>query len=130
MKKLIFISLLIIPFCKAADNADENWYRAVQNIPNWRKERTLDLPYAQIQAIPADLIFPNLKMLLLDHNQINQVHATRLLKQFPKLKVLDLSSNPLHPADIENLRRAARAIGRPITIIANDILPEDRNIKG
>ena len=172
MKKLMFIFLLVIPFCKAA-NPDQSWHNAVQHIPNWQQQVELSLNNSQIVAIPdnfnppnlewlyldnnqivaipdnfnpphlqiLDLInnqivaipdnfnSPNLQRLYLDNNNIQEINPKRLLEQFPHLVYLNLSNNPLHPADIRRLRELAQEAGRNIDIIAENILPEGYGIK-
>ena len=72
-------------------------------------------------------------MLGLSNNNIQEFNPKRLLKQFPKLVYIDLSNNPLDPANIQDLRKEADAVKRIITIIAKNILPprpEGYGIKG
>ena len=154
MKKLIFIFVLVIPICKAADPY-ASWYQAVQHIPNWQQEYELflnnnnigaipdnfnppkllrlDLSNNNIAAIPDKFNAPNLELLDLGNNNIQEVNPQRLLVQFPKLSYLDLSDNPLDPDNIQDLRDAVHAAGRNINIIANNInppRPEGQDIKG
>jgi len=124
----MLISLLIIPFCKAAD-PDQSWNQAVQHIPNWQQEEVLRLYNNQIVAIPDNFEAPNLQWLLLNKNQIDEINPERLLEQFPHLVYLNLSNNPLHPADIRRLRDLAQEAGRDIQITADNILPEGHGIK-
>ena len=133
MKKLMFIFLLVISFCKAAD-PDASWNQAVQNIPDWATSTELNLAYNQIQAIPANLTLLNLEALNLAYNQIKKFDPKRLLEQFPKLDALNLSNNPqLDPRNIQDLIDAADEAGRNIEITADNILPpqaEGHDIKG
>jgi len=152
MKNLMFIFLLVIPFCKAAD-PDQSWYDAVQHIPNWQQQaelnlddnqigaipdnfnlhnlRYLNLINNQIVAIPNNFNSPDLRTLSLSNNNIDQINPERLLEQFPQLVYLNLSNNPnLHLKNIEDLRDAAARAGRNIEIIANNIRPGGQDIKG
>jgi len=105
MKKLIFISLLVMPFCKAAD-PDQSWHDAVQGIPNLQQHEVLFLNNNQIQAIPANLNLPNLQALHLNNNQIAAIPANF---NPPELRELHLSNNLIQaiPDDLElhELRR-------------------------
>ena len=69
MKKLMFIFVLVIPICKAAD-PDASWYQAVQHIPNWQQQNNLYLGNSQIVAIPDNFNPLNLQLLDLNNNQI------------------------------------------------------------
>ncbi len=90
MKKLMFISLLVvIPFCEAAD-PDQSWYQAVQDIPDWQQQRDLALNNNQIQAIPDNLIAPNLRYLALNNNQIQAIPDNLIA---PNLRALILNFN-------------------------------------
>ncbi len=141
MKKLMFISLLVIPFCKAAD-PDQRWYEAVQNRPDWQQLGILSLIGKELQAIPGNLIAPNLKELILDCNEIQDIPDNltlpnleelylannhiyyvnpQIFHQFPRLNYLHLNQNPLTPENVDDLKLAAQQANRNITIIADDI---------
>ena len=141
----MFIFLLVIPFCKAAD-PDQSWYQAVQNVtasrPDLQQELYLDLAHKQIPAIPANLnlpqlqglnlgnnqiyaipanlALPNLTMLLLHNNHIDYVDP-QIINQFPRLNYLHLNKNPLTQKNVDELRAAAQKANRVIQITANDI---------
>ncbi len=144
MKKLMFISLLVIPFCKA-DDPDQSWYQAVQNKPDWQQQRTLSLIGKQIQAIPDNLDFHNLEWLHLNDNQIQAIPANltapylrtlflgnnsidyvdpQIINQFPRLNRLELNKNPLTQENVDQLRAATLQANRHILIVANDIGPQ------
>ncbi len=87
----MFIFLLVIPFCKAAD-PDQSWYDAVQNIPDWQQQQNLDLAHKQIQAIPANPNLPQLRGLYLTYNQIQAIPGNLTL---PNLQILHLYNNQI-----------------------------------
>ena len=117
MKKLMFISLLVIPFCKAADD-DGSWNRAMQRLSDVAKQgwyidlvgkeitalpenlslspnvRELNLRANLIQALPENFNLPNLKLLDLRENQLDYVDP-KIIQQLPNLEVLNLDGNPL-----------------------------------
>ena len=132
MKKLLFISLFIIPFCKAAD-PNASWNLAVQNIANWQQQEVLYLDGNQIGVIPDNLNLPLLLRLYLNGNHIEQVDL-QIFEQFPNLNYLGLNKNPLTPENVDALREAAAATGREIEIFADDIgeeyLEPGKDIKG
>ncbi len=147
MKKLIFISLLVIPFCKAADPC-EKWHQVIQEmytIPeletfnlseqeitqiqktfDLQEQEILDLQDRDIDAIPHDLKLPKLLYLSLDNNKITALPglylpklraldldnnkigyiAPEILQQFPELRVLNVSNNPLTKENVDQLREA------------------------
>jgi len=89
----MFICLLIIPFCKAANDGEyESWYQAVQDIPNWLEEVTLDLSDRSIKAVPPDLDLLFTRELYLAGNQIAVIPNFR---QSTSLDVLDLGNNQI-----------------------------------
>ncbi len=136
MKKLIFISLLVIPFCKAADpKAHASWYQALQDIPNkfnLHKKTELFLGDKGIEAIPDNLNshylehlylgnnylqeipdnlnFPRLTVLSLIGNHIRQINP-QIFKKFPNLQFLYLNKNPLTQENVDELRKAAVQAG-------------------
>ncbi len=150
MKKLIFISLFVIPFCKAADNDnDENWNRTVQdpslyseellglnlssqkiatipNNPNHPEGRVLHLNLSNnlITTVPSNLGFDELQTLTLSNNWIDYLDPEKL-QQFPRLIVLCLDKNPIHQKDVDELRKAY-----PKVFITAENLLEGLNIKG
>ena len=92
MKKLMFISLLIIPFCKAAD-VPESWKRAIEGISNNIEQHTsLCVMNRQIKAIPVNLGFPHLKSLNLKRNQIEAIPEDL---NHPGLEEIDLANNQI-----------------------------------
>ncbi len=123
----MFISLLIIPFCKAAD-APESWNKAIKNIPNihlaiqiclnhkrieampeslddFSLLTDLDLNNNLITAIPGNLYHFKLYSLCLQSNQIEYVDP-QILDQFPELLYLDLNKNPLSQENVNELKEA------------------------
>ncbi len=158
MKKIIFISLLVIPFCKAADDANsyERWDRAVRekhsnynrrklnfitnlslldshipaipDNPNLPHLTYLNLRDNQIAAIPEKLNLRKLEYLNLQDNDIESVNP-QILQQLPSLRFLYLNKNPLTQANVDKLKEAAEAEAhRKITIIADDTGDQYRNV--
>ena len=69
MKRLMFISLLVIPFCKAAD-PNASWNKAVENIPSWEEEKYLTLTRKGITTLPDNRTLIRLEYLDLQRNPI------------------------------------------------------------
>ncbi len=152
MKKFMFIFLLVIPFCKAADTDNENWNRAVQDPALYNEFcRQLNLSSQGITTIP---INPNLPGVQVDHLVLRDNLITTIpnnlrlgllanlrtldlsknwiyrldpeaLKQFRRLEMLSLSENPIPKKDVDDLKQAYPHV----TIIACKLL-EGINIKG
>ena len=101
MKKFMFIFLLVIPFCKAAD-VNASWNRAFQSLPDWEREEptVLRLQHQKIETIPGDLDLPNLDILNLCNNQIEAIPANLP----PTLMNLILDHNEIKaiPANLEH----------------------------
>jgi len=121
----MFISLLVIPFCKAAD--DESWNRAVgyNNIEN---QRALCLRFKRIDAIPAHLNLPQLQELDLDYNKITAIPHLNL----PQLQELTLYYNeitaiPAH-LNLPNLQKLNLHRNNKITVIENLNFPKLREL--
>ncbi len=91
MKKLMFISLLVIPFCKAAQGG-HTWNEVVKSIPDYRVAKSLNLDNKGIIAIPELINYPFLEALFLSNNQLETLHD---LIFFYKLKRLYLDHNKL-----------------------------------
>ncbi len=93
MKKLIFISLLVIPFCKAAD-PDQSWHQAVKRPPNldWQQQDSLILDRKRIETIPNNLNLPNLWQLNLNNNLITAIPGNLNL---PRLRSFSLCNNQI-----------------------------------
>jgi len=89
MKKLIFIFVLVISFCKAAD-IDVGWLNAVQGIPDWQQEANLHLNNNNIGAIPDNFNPLNLQLLDLSNNNIVAIPDNF---NPPNLQLLVLSNN-------------------------------------
>ncbi len=125
MKKLIFISLLVIPFCKAADN-DENWNYAVQQrYPDGIEGLVvLKLNHNHIAAIP-DNLPQQLQLINLKDNEITAIpdnlpqqlrflnlednHITEIPDNLPQqLKVLRLEGNHITYVDPKILQQLPR----------------------
>ncbi len=145
MKKTILsLTLLVITLCKAADVVEQEFYQALPN--NWQERTLLVLSDSQIKAIPGNFnplklqslklnnnqirVIPNalqlneLMSLSLKDNNIQEINPQRLLKQFPKLRRIDLSGNTdLDKRFIADLRDEAQKAGRgeSLKIIARDI---------
>ena len=96
MKKLMFVFLLVIPFCKAADPY-ESWNRAIQNV-NMERD-WVDLSEKQIAAIPNKLNYPDIHVLVLDRNLLGALPDN--LDFLPALEVLNVDDNQI--AAIDNL---------------------------
>ena len=76
----MLISLLVIPFCKAADS-DQDLKR-------------LDLSGKGLFALPEG-IYPQVEDLDLSGNSIREIDADKIVEQFPALRQLNLSRNPI-----------------------------------
>jgi len=149
VKKLIFISLLVISVCKGAAGPYAAWDQALQGIPNWQQQVLLYLSGNRIAAIPVNFNPPELQGLYLDHNRLgalpdnfnppqllvlNLSHNQfdhiypEILNNFPKLRRLDLSNNPIYeggPDGVNALRQYAAEHYPNLEIIADNILPGD-----
>ncbi len=92
------------------------------------KVKTLFLRGNSIEEIPASINIPQLEKLYLNRNNISKFDKDdlkQLLTQFPKLKYLNLTGNPLGQLDMKGLRETARKAGRSIEIIAKNTDPLD-----
>ncbi len=124
-QKLIFISLLVIPFCKAADN-DENWNYAVQqHYPDGIEGHvTLNLDHNHITAIP-DNLPQQLQLISLVDNEITAIpdnlpqqlqflylmhnHIAEIPDNLPQqLKVLRLEGNHITYVDPKIIQQLPR----------------------
>ena len=138
MKKLIFVSLLVIPFCKAADDI---WYQAIKDQPNIRQQLGLNLMSKGLTTIP-NLDLSNLRTLILSNNKLTSfpdnfnLHSLRnlyldkndikyvdpnILSKLPNLEDLDLSNNPITRENVAKLKAEATRLGCHVNIIANNI---------
>ncbi len=119
MKKFIFISLLVIPFCKAAEEPQQieeaadpyaSWRRATQHLSDAdlqsiNVEYHLGLDDREITALPENLNIPYVGELRLQNNLIRALPKEFNLR---RLQLLDLSENELDyvdPAIIQKLPR-------------------------
>ncbi len=74
-----------------------------------------------ITSIPRDVKLPNLQELFLKGNEIHSIEPRQILKQFPKLKKLNLDKNPIDPNHVDELSAAAAKQNRSnLEIIAPD----------
>ena len=103
MKKLIFISLLAIPLCKAADPY-ESWNHAIQDIPNWQTQETLNLSSKEITAVPDDLQLP---LTILDLNLSNNLieHFNHEIINRSSVVYVDLRGNPIEQQEVKHLKQ-------------------------
>ncbi len=106
MKKLIFVSLLVIPFCKAAD-PDQTWKEAIEKKfqrylqqPDLQKVNTLDLSEKGIEAIPNKLSLASLTVFNLNENELKAIPSNLNL---PQLVKFNLGWNQIEGAFPENL---------------------------
>ena len=156
MKRFIFISLLVMPFCKGAD-VPKSWEQATQNISDSDLEKAveLELIHEQIEAIPENLgdLLPCLEKLNLNYNlisaipdnlrlsevwalwlvgnRIEYIDPEKIFTQFPNLVYLNLSKNPL--TNVDEIRKKV-GTRQGFVLNADDIgekyLPAGRNMKG
>jgi len=145
MRQLVFVSLFVIPFCKAVDDGvNSSWDQAVGPIiavfPNFQNIRTLNLAGGSITDLPENPNLPNLENLYLNRNKIHDVDLIefkQFLNYLPKLSNLDLRNNLLTKKNADELIKIAAEIeaetGQYINIITDEIgdqhLPKGSNIK-
>ncbi len=90
MKKLIFIFLLAIPLCKAADPY-EAWNLAIERTHEWQQLDYLNLVSRKLQIVP-DFEHNVVRTLSLNDNLLQEVPN---FQNLPLLEILSLSNNRL-----------------------------------
>ena len=113
MKQLMFISLLVIPFCEAAaplgswNKALDESYPDVQGRPMLTKIDLANKGITDIPEWPEDLNFDKLKELILSGNRIGFINPY-ILEKLPKLKFLDVTGNTLLERNVTRLKEEAK----------------------
>ncbi len=107
MKKLIFISLLVIPLCKGAASVPESWTNALKrkNISNVLQSKSLMLSGQGITALPDPLYLPKLQVLDLSNNPITALPKRLMTSNLKRLYLSDTDIKYIDPQILEDVPR-------------------------